>query len=373
MSRVRWQITAHSLAFLIGVSTVFVALGYSAGIVGDIFFEYDSEIRIVAGIFLILMGIVMLRVLPIPFLNRDFRAHMARKPDGFFGSAVVGLAFGAGWTPCIGPILGGILAIASAGGNATQGGLLLAVYSIGFGIPFMLAAQALTAWRKLNKYAGIIEKVGAVMLILVGLVVLLNLMSWLAPYLLAFGSVEGVLGDSAAINPSYFIAFLAGALSFLSPCVLPILPGFLAYLTGINSQKLLNPNSMEDVLQVELNKTTFGISIVGTILIALGSFLPLVNIEWGSGNLYQFSNLFFYLIILMSVIAALSIAFRYSFDTFLASIITILILVGLFVKGNGAVQTSYGWFVMLLGAILVLAGSVGDLRHQTSKTLESQA
>ncbi len=244
MSRVRLQITAHSIAFLLGVSAVFVALGYSAGFVGDLFFNFDNAIRIAAGIFLIFMGIVMMRVLPIPFLNQEFRTHMARKPGGYLGSFFVGLAFGAGWTPCIGPILGGILAIASAGGDAAQGASLLAVYSLGFSIPFLLAAQALTAWRKLNKYSGIIEKVGAILLILVGLVLLLDLMSWLAPYLLVFGSVEGILGESAAVNPSYFIAFLAGALSFLSPCVLPILPGFLAYLTGMNSQELLNPGDV---------------------------------------------------------------------------------------------------------------------------------
>ena len=200
-------------------------------------FDYGNIVRIVAGIFLIFLGIVMLRVLPIPFLQREFRLHMARKPGGYLGSVVVGVAFGAGWTPCIGPILGGILAIASTSGNAAQGGLLLAFYALGFALPFLLAAKTLTSWRKLNKYAGIVEKVGGILLILVGVVLLANWITFFTPYLSNLGSLESVLGENA--EPTFFIAFLAGSLSFLSPCVLPILPSFLAYLTGMNAEQLL--------------------------------------------------------------------------------------------------------------------------------------
>ena len=235
--QVRWQITAHSLAFILGISAVFIALGFSAGLVSNFLFDYGNIVRIVAGVFLIFLGIVMLRVLPIPFLQREFRLHMARKPGGYLGSVVVGVAFGAGWTPCIGPILGGILAIASTSGNAAQGGLLLAFYALGFALPFLLAAQTLTSWRKLNKYAGIIEKVGGVLLILVGVVLLANWITFFTPYLSNLGSLESVLGENA--QPTFFIAFLAGSLSFLSPCVLPILPSFLAYLTGMNAEQLL--------------------------------------------------------------------------------------------------------------------------------------
>ncbi len=235
--QVRWQITAHSLAFILGISAVFIALGFSAGLVSNFLFDYGNIVRIVAGVFLIFLGIVMLRVLPIPFLQREFRLHMARKPGGYLGSAVVGVAFGAGWTPCIGPILGGILAIASTSGNSAQGGLLLSFYALGFALPFLLAAQTLTAWRKLNKYAGIIEKIGGILLILVGVVLLANWITLFTPYLSNLGSLESVLGES--VQPTFFIAFLAGALSFLSPCVLPILPSFLAYLTGMNAEQLL--------------------------------------------------------------------------------------------------------------------------------------
>ncbi len=233
---VRLQVSFHSLAFIFGLSMVFIALGFSAGLVSDFLFDFGDVLRIVAGAFLVFMGLVMMRLLPIPCLQRDLRAHLAKKPSGYAGSALVGVAFGAGWTPCIGPILGGILVIAGTSGSALQGGLLLAMYSLGFAIPFLIAAQMLTAFRKLNKYSGIIEKVGGVLLIAVGILLLTNSVAALSPFLASLGSVENALAGSP---PSLLLSFVAGFLSFLSPCVLPILPSFLAYLTGVNAEQLL--------------------------------------------------------------------------------------------------------------------------------------
>jgi cytochrome c-type biogenesis protein len=232
----RLQITLHSLAFVLGLSAVFVALGYGAGLVSEWLFDYGDALRIVAGVFLTLMGLLMLGVVPLPALKRDVRVHLAQKPTGYLGSALVGVAFAAGWTPCIGPILGGILALAGSGGSASQGGWLLGAYALGFAVPFLLAAQMLTRWRALNRYAGIVEKIGGVLLIAVGILLLTNAVNALSPYLASLGSLERML---AATTPSFGIAFVAGALSFLSPCVLPILPSFLAYLTGLNAKELL--------------------------------------------------------------------------------------------------------------------------------------
>lgn len=232
----RAQLTLHSLAFVLGLSAVFVALGFGAGLISNFLFDYGHAVRLTAGGFLIFMGLVMLKVIPIAVFQRDLRLHMARKPAGFAGSVLVGVAFGAGWTPCIGPVLSGILVLASSTGQASQAALLLAAYSLGFAVPFLLAAQTLTSWRKLNRYTRVIERIGGVMLIVVGLVLLSNWFSYLAPYLASLGSLEGLLGDA---RPSFGIAFIAGALSFLSPCVLPILPSFLAYLTGLNADQLL--------------------------------------------------------------------------------------------------------------------------------------
>ena len=242
---VRLHVTLHSLAFITGLTLVFVALGFSAGLVSDFLFNYGDLVRVIAGVFLVFFGLLMLHLIPIPFLQRDLRAHLTNKPSGYAGSALVGVAFGAGWTPCIGPILGGILFIA-ANGSAAQGSLLLFVYSIGFAVPFLIAAQALTAFRRLNRYVGIIEKAGGVMLIIVGVLLLSNAVSALSPYLASLGSLEGILGEGFYVAKGesvpltfYPLAVLAGALSFLSPCVLPILPSFMAYLTGVSADKLM--------------------------------------------------------------------------------------------------------------------------------------
>ncbi|UCH25188.1 MAG: sulfite exporter TauE/SafE family protein [Trueperaceae bacterium] len=235
---VRLNLTLHTFAFVLGLSAVFIALGFSAGLVSNVLFEYGTIIRVVAGVFLVLMGLLMLKVIPLPFLQRDMRVHMQYKPTGYAGSALVGVAFAAGWTPCIGPILAGILGIAATTGGASQGGLLLGVYALGFAVPFLVFAQLLPAWKALRRYAGVIEKVGAVLLIAVGLLLATGAVNAFAPYLASLGSVEGAVLDGAS-TPTLGIAFAAGALSFLSPCVLPILPSFLAYLTGMNVNQLM--------------------------------------------------------------------------------------------------------------------------------------
>lgn len=242
-ARTRWLIAGHSLAFVLGLSMTFIALGLSVGIVSNILFDFGDELRVVVGLFLILMGLVMLRLLPIPFLQRDVRVHMARKPGGFLGSVLVGVAFAAGWTPCVGPILASILALAGSSGSASQGGRLLGSYALGFAVPFLLFAQLLALWRHLRRVARVIERVGGVLLILVGTVLLLNWVGQLAPYLASLGSLETVFLKGA--EPSFALAFIAGALSFLSPCVLPILPSFLAYLTGVGAEPLTTPKGGE--------------------------------------------------------------------------------------------------------------------------------
>lgn len=233
----RRSLTTHALAFVCGLSAVFVALGFSAGFVSSALFAFGAPLRVIAGSVLIFMGLATLRLLPLPLLQREARLHLARKPSGYLGSALVGVAFAAGWTPCIGPILASILALAGTGGSAFYGGALLGVYSLGFAVPFLLAAQTLPAWRKLGRFTGLLEKVGGVFLIVVGLVLVSNWITTLSPYLASLGSLETAL--LSGTEPSFALAFVAGALSFLSPCVLPILPSFLAYLTGLNAEQLM--------------------------------------------------------------------------------------------------------------------------------------
>ena len=232
-TRNRLLITAHSLAFVFGLSLTFIALGFSAGFVSDMFFNFGDAFRVVTGSFLILMGLVRLRLFRISWLQRDVRVRLAQKPAGFLGSVLVGVAFAAGWTPCVGPILASILALAGSSGSASRGGWLLGSYALGFAVPFLLFAQLFSLWQQLRLFAGVLEHVGGVLLIIVGGVLLLDWTGQFAPYLASLGSLETVLFRCA--EPSFVLAFVAGAFSFLSPCVLPILPSFLAYLTGVEA------------------------------------------------------------------------------------------------------------------------------------------
>ena len=133
-------------------------------------------------------------------------------------------------------VLGGILALAGTSGTTAQGGALLGIYALGFAVPFLLAAQLLTVWRALKRYTGLIERIGGALLIAVGVLLLTDAVNTFSPYLASLGSLENALVGS---SPSFALAFVAGALSFLSPCVLPILPSFLAYLTGMNVEGIL--------------------------------------------------------------------------------------------------------------------------------------
>ncbi len=127
-------------AFVLGFSTVFVALGATASVIGQTIARYFDTLAIVAGIIIIVLGFHFLGVFRIGWLNREARFHVARKPAGFVGAYIVGIAFAFGWTPCVGPVLAAILFMAGAEQTAVRGAALLAVYSAGIGIPFIAAA-----------------------------------------------------------------------------------------------------------------------------------------------------------------------------------------------------------------------------------------
>jgi cytochrome c-type biogenesis protein len=134
--------------FVLGFSTVFVALGASASVVGALVREWSAELSILAGLVIIVMGLHFLGLTRIGLLMREGRLGMA-KPVGLWGAYVMGLAFAFGWTPCIGPILAAILAVAASEATVTKGAGLLAVYSAGLGIPFLLAAVAVKSFSTL--------------------------------------------------------------------------------------------------------------------------------------------------------------------------------------------------------------------------------
>ncbi|MBI5739945.1 MAG: cytochrome c biogenesis protein CcdA [Nitrospirae bacterium] len=166
----------NSSAFVAGFSTVFILLGISSSYIGALFSVYYDQIRIIGGIIIIVFGLYVMGVLKLNFLMADKRVHLKSKPRGVLGSLVVGLTFGAGWTPCIGPILGSILLIAGTAGSAMYGFKLLLVYSLGLAIPFITTSLLinifLSHFSAIQKYMRIIMIASGLLLISFGIILL---------------------------------------------------------------------------------------------------------------------------------------------------------------------------------------------------------
>ena len=182
-SRIRKLTIINSSAFVLGFSTVFILLGVSSTYIGKFFAVYYDQIRIIGGIIIILFGLYVMGVLKLNFLALDKRIHLQSKPRGYFGAFIVGLTFGAGWTPCIGPILGSILLIASTTGSAMQGFKLLVVYSAGLAIPFVTTALLintfLSHFSAIQKYMRLIMILSGLLLIGFGIILLTDNVSLL--------------------------------------------------------------------------------------------------------------------------------------------------------------------------------------------------
>src|SRR5215813_6796424 len=161
-----------AVLFVAGFSTVFVALGASASVIGALMRFYSNELAIIAGVAIIVMGLHFLGVTPIALLHRQARLHVA-KPVGLWGAYVMGLAFALGWTPCIGPILAAILAVAASKATVAKGAGLLAVYSLGLGVPFIIAALAVEPFAaflaRFRAHLAHVERVMGVLLVLTGI------------------------------------------------------------------------------------------------------------------------------------------------------------------------------------------------------------
>jgi cytochrome c-type biogenesis protein len=177
-----------SLAFVLGFSTVFVLLGATASAAGQVVREHLPLLARIAGIFIILMGLHFLGLFKFALLNREKRYQQETRPAGFIGAYAVGLAFAFGWTPCIGPVLATILAVAAAEDSVGQGAILLATYSLGLGVPFLLAALGvgtfLTFLKRFAKHLDKVEKAMGVLLVFAGLAFLTGLHQSFAYWLL---------------------------------------------------------------------------------------------------------------------------------------------------------------------------------------------
>jgi cytochrome c-type biogenesis protein len=190
----RRRVLAASIFFILGFSFVFICFGAAASVVGQYMLERQRLLAKIAAVIVIVFGLHTMGVLRIGWLYSEKRVQVEKKPTSLFGAFFVGLAFAFGWTPCIGPILAGILAIAGTQQTVGQGVQLLAVYSAGLGLPFLLTAFAInqffTVFKRIRKHYHLIEIISGLLLVLIGLLIFTNrftlIAKWLTPYLPTF-------------------------------------------------------------------------------------------------------------------------------------------------------------------------------------------
>jgi cytochrome c-type biogenesis protein len=180
----------HALLFVLGFSLVFVLLGASATALGRALNYYQIWLQRIGGLLIIGFGLVCLSVIKVGFLSQERRVQVEQKPAGYLGSALVGMAFGAGWTPCIGPVLGAILGLAATSQDLGRGMLLLAAYSAGLAVPFLIAAVALDSFlgwfQRFRRYLPWVMRVTGVLLIFMGVLMVTGEFTRLAGWLQQF-------------------------------------------------------------------------------------------------------------------------------------------------------------------------------------------
>lgn len=195
--RVKRETVLAACLFVLGFSTVFVALGASASVFGSLIRSYSGPLATIAGIAIIIMGLHFLGVTQIALLHRQKRMEVA-KPVGLWGAYVMGLAFAFGWTPCIGPILAAILAVAAAEQTVAKGAGLLAVYSLGLGIPFVVAAFAIEPFAaflaRFRKHMRRVEQAMGALLVITGIAFLTGSINFMSVWLLDTFPILGQIG-----------------------------------------------------------------------------------------------------------------------------------------------------------------------------------
>lgn len=177
----------HALLFIAGFTLVFLALGATATVLGRALFRHRDWVGRIGGILVILLGLYLLGVFNLGALSRERRVHIATKPLGYFGTLVVGMAFAAGWTPCIGPILGGVLTYTASSADLSRGLVLLFAYSVGLAVPFLLAALMIDRFMELfQRYRGAliwISRASGLLLVIVGVLMMTGSMTVLSSWL----------------------------------------------------------------------------------------------------------------------------------------------------------------------------------------------
>lgn len=178
---VRRSTVTHTLFFILGFSLIFYSLGFGAGLVADVFNEYRNLLRQLAAIFIFVMGLFLLGIFQPQWLMRERKFQLKYKPAGYVGSTLIGMGFAAGWSPCVGPILGAILAL-----STTEPGAwfrLITAYTLGFAIPFFILAFFIGSTRWVLKYSSLMMKIGGVLMVLIGLLLYFDRMYWITVWL----------------------------------------------------------------------------------------------------------------------------------------------------------------------------------------------
>jgi cytochrome c-type biogenesis protein len=236
-SKPKLHLLLHSFIFVLGFSTIFVVgWGGATTLLGGLFIEYKDEIAKIGGLVVILLGFATMGVIKIPWFYYDTRPEwQGKRNNSYLSSGLMGVFFAAGWTPCIGATLGAILTLAFTQETSTQAMVLSGFYSLGLGLPFIVIGlgveHAVKIVQKLNRYLRTIQIISGVFLILIGIMILTNQIFIIAIWAQRNGLfLDLPIGSTSA--PSIFAAFAAGLLSFLSPCVLPLVPAYLGYMSG---------------------------------------------------------------------------------------------------------------------------------------------
>lgn len=245
-ANVRLETLAHALVFVAGFTLVFVAAGATASALGQALSDYRVWIARIFGVIVILLGLNLMGLFRIPFLAMDKRLHFAHTITSYPATLLAGIGFSAGWSPCIGPVLAAVIALASSTRDVRLGTEYLLVYSLGLGIPFIITALALNyvlpLFKKFKRYLQAVEIVAG--LIVVGMGVVLVTDSFLRftgflyrefPALANVGTGPDIAGGALTIGA----VFVAGVVSFISPCVLPLVPAYISLITGRRLETLV--------------------------------------------------------------------------------------------------------------------------------------
>lgn len=243
----RLVIFFHAVLFVLGFSAVFIiGWGGAATLIGQIFGYYKSWLGRIGGVVIIIFGLSTLGVLRLPwmFYTDTRRQWTPGRGGGALSSVMMGVFFAAGWTPCIGTTLAAILTLGFSQNTTGQAMLLTSGYALGLGIPFLLIGLGMdraTAFvRRFRRYIRGFEIINGLLLIVIGLMMVFDRMIWIA----IWAQKNGLFLDlpfGRTAEPTYLIAIMAGLLSFLSPCVLPLVPAYVGYLSGKVINRAVSP------------------------------------------------------------------------------------------------------------------------------------